>query len=719
MKFIHFALIVSLICSCEQTKKQMNLTDQIIPPIAEKIPFKIVEHDTSRTDDYFWMRLTDEQKEAKTMDDITQKVVSYLKSENDYTEKLMEPFREMREGLYKEIISRIEQKDESVPYTKNGYEYYSIFEEGEDYPKFFRKNKKNHTEQLLIDGPILAKNKKYFAIGGISVSHHNELMCYGVDTVSRRQYTLYFKNLINNTLLTDQVENTTGNAVWANDGKTVFYTRQDELTLRSNQIYKHVIGTDPSQDVLVYEEKDETFECSVSKSKSGQYLFIESSQTVSTEVRFLNANNIEDDWSIISPRKRGHEYQVFHFEDNFYIISNLNAKNFRLMRTNINETDIENWKEVIPHREETLLESIEIFKDFYVVEERTNGLTKLKVFKWNTSESYFIDFNDPTYSATIGNNPEFDSETFRFGYSSLTTPYSTYDFNMRNRTKELKKQTKVIDEHFSSDNYISERLMAPANDGTLIPISLVYKKGLSKNKSNPTLLYGYGSYGISMDPYFSSVRLSLLDRGFVFAIAHIRGGQEMGRDWYEQGKLLNKMNTFTDFINCAEYLINQNFTSTDHLYAQGGSAGGLLMGAVINMRPDLWNGILAGVPFVDVMSTMWDESIPLTTGEFDEWGNPKDKEYYDYMMKYSPYDNVIQQAYPNMLITTGYWDSQVQYWEPAKWIAKLRANKTNENILLMHCDMDAGHGGASGRFKRYEEIALEYAFLFKLEGIKF
>jgi oligopeptidase B len=707
------ASLFFLSCSNSDT---MNTTP--LPPVAERIPFEISEHGYKRIDNYFWMRLSDEQKEAKHSDEQTQRVLDYLDAENVYLDAMMAPQRELRDKLFNEIVSRIEQDDESVPVTKNGYSYYYRYASGEDYPIYFRKSVATGKEEVLLNVPKLAEKYDYYSVGAMEVSPNNELMAYSVDVVSRRQYTLHIKNLVTGEILSDVIENITGEAVWANDNKTVFYTRKDPVTLRSFQVFKHTIGTSPAQDELVYEEKDETFSCSVGKSKSDEFIFIESSQTLSTETRYISANDINGTWKVIEPRKRNHEYSVSHFGDHFYILSNHNAENFKLMRTPVNAIGMANWQEVIGHRADTFLDGIEIFKDFYVLEERRNGLTQLRVKGWNSAEDYYIEFNDPAYMAYIGANPEFDTKTFRFGYTSLTTPNTVYDYDLTAKTKEIKKQTKVLDPNFSPSNYESKRLFATARDGVKVPISLVYKKGVELNGKNPVLLYGYGSYGANMDPYFSSVRLSLLDRGFVFAIAHIRGGQEMGRQWYEDGKLLKKMNTFTDFIDCAEFLIDEGYTNPKQLYAQGGSAGGLLMGAVINMRPDLWNGVLAGVPFVDVLSTMWDESIPLTTGEFDEWGNPKDKVYYDYMKQYSPYDNVVAQNYPNMLITTGFWDSQVQYWEPAKWIAKLRELKTDDNLLMMYCDMSVGHGGASGRFERFKEVALEYAFLLRLEGIK-
>lgn len=710
-----------LLVSCnENMKKDDTIQNKLTEPKAEKIDHEITTHGDTRVDPYFWMRLSDEQKEAVQPDEQTQKVVDYLNAENEYLNESMKHTEKLQSKLYEEIVGRIEQKDESVPVMKNGYVYYQKFDEGDNYPKYLRKKAEEglQKEEVMLDGPKMAKGYAYFNIAGRSVSPNNKYLVYGVDTVSRRQYTLSVKNLETGETLGDVIGNTTGGAVWANDNKTFFYTRKDPVTLRSYRVYKHVLGTNPDEDELVFEETEETFNCGVKKSKSDDYIMIGSFQTLSSEWRVLDANTPDGEWKIVQPRKRNLEYDIEHFEDHFYIVTNLDAKNFRLMKTPVDKTDTTNWTEVIPHRENVLLEDIEIFKNFLVVEERNNGLTQIRVMPWDNSQEHYISFNDPTYTTNVGQNPEFDTDVLRFGYTSLTTPSSVYDYDMKSKDRKLMKQQKVLDNNFSPENYQSERLFATASDGVQVPISIVYKKGIEKNGEQPLLLYGYGSYGASMDPYFSSVRLSLLDRGFIFAIAHIRGGQEMGRQWYEDGKLLKKKNTFTDFIACGEYLIKENYTSKSHLYAQGGSAGGLLMGAVINMKPELWNGVLAGVPFVDVVSTMLDETIPLTTGEFDEWGNPKDETYYHYIKSYSPYDNIEKKGYPNLLITTGYWDSQVQYWEPAKWIAKLRDLRTNKNKLYMYCNMDVGHGGASGRFERYKEVALEYAFLLDLEGIE-
>ncbi|MGB0914690.1 MAG: S9 family peptidase [Crocinitomicaceae bacterium] len=715
MKLIHFSILTALLTSCSSQPENSIMKT----PEAKKIAEEISIHGDTRVDNYFWMRLSDAQKEAENPDAQTQDVLDYLNAENDYLKAKMAHTDEFQKELFDEIVGRIKQDDESVPYKKNGYVYYSRFEAGEDYGLNCRKKgSMDGKEEIILNGPELGKDQAYFAIGGLSVSTNNKMMAYSVDLVSRRQYTIHFKNLETGEVLKDKIDNTTGGITWANDNKTIFYTKKDPVTLRSCQIFKHTLGTDQSKDELVFEEKDETFNAWISKSKSGDYIFMGSWSTLSSETQYLDANDPNGRWKLIQPREKDHEYSVSHFGEHFYIVTNDGAKNFKLMKTPIKATTKSNWEEVIAHRTDVLLEDIDIFKNHLVVSERQNGLSQLRVMKWADASEHYIQFNDPAYMAFTTTNLEFDTEVLRYRYTSLTTPMSTYDYNMDSKEQELKKQAEVMDDNFSPDNYNSERMFAEVRDGVKVPISLVYKKGMKKDGKAPLLLYAYGSYGSSMDAYFSSVRLSLLDRGFVFAIAHIRGGQEMGRHWYEDGKLLKKKNTFNDFIDCGKYLIDNKYTSEEHLYAQGGSAGGLLMGAIINMEPELWNGVIAQVPFVDVVSTMLDESIPLTTGEFDEWGNPKNKEYYDYIKSYSPYDNIEKKAYPNLLITTGYWDSQVQYWEPAKWIAKLREYKTDNNLLMMHCNMDVGHGGASGRFERYKETALEYAFLLDLEGIK-
>lgn len=688
------------------------------PPKAKLIEEQITTHDDTRIDNYFWMRLSDTQKNAETPDAQTQDVLDYLNAENDYRAATMKHTEALQKNLFDEIKGRIKEDDASVPVKDNGYIYYTRFEKGQDYAFYCRKKDEvGAEEEVMLDGPKMGDGQPYFAIGGTSISKNNQYLAYGVDLVSRRQYTLHFKDLKSGEILQDKIENTTGGATWANDNKTIFYTKKDPITLRSFQIFKHVLGTDQNEDILVYEEKDETFGCSVYKTKSSDYIMIGSWQTLSTEYRFIDANDPNGEWNVVQLRERDLEYSVDHFGDHFYIVTNLDAKNFRLMKAPVSDPSKENWEEVIAHRDDVLLEGIDIFKDHLVVSERKAGLNQLRVINWTSKDEHYISFKDPAYMTYTFDNPDFNTTTLRYAYTSLTTPNTVYDYDMTSREQEQMKQQEVMDPEFNPKNYVSERFFVKARDGVEVPVSIVYHKNTKKDGQAPLLLYAYGSYGASMDAYFSSVRLSLLDRGFIYAIAHIRGGQEMGREWYEDGKLLNKKNTFYDFIDCGKALVENKYTSNEHLYAQGGSAGGLLMGAVINMEPKMWNGVIAAVPFVDVVSTMLDESIPLTTGEFDEWGNPKDEEYYHYIKSYSPYDNVEKKDYPNLLVTTGYWDSQVQYWEPAKWVAKLRELKTDNNLLLMHCNMDVGHGGASGRFERYKEVAMEYAFFLDLEGI--
>ncbi len=710
-----FALIV-IFTSCKE-KETPKPYLSMEAPVAKQIAEKLTIHNDTRIDNYFWMRLSDEQKNAETPDAQTQDVLDYLNAENEYLNNAMAHTKAFQTKLYDEIVARIKKDDQSVPVNDNGYSYYTRYEKGADYALFCRKKLEDSAkEEIMLNVPEMAKGHSYYGVGGKSVSPDNTMIAYGIDTVSRRQYTLYFKSLETGELLNDKLRNTGGSATWANDGKTIFYTIKDPQTLRQNKIVKHIIGTEQSEDVVVYEETDDTYRCGVFKTKSDAYLMIASFQTLSTEFRYLDANTPDGEWKVVQPREKDLEYNVDHFEDHFYIRTNLNAKNFKLVKTPITKTEKENWVDVIPHREDVYFQGVDLFKKFLVAEERKEGLRTIRVMQWNGGD-YYIEFNDPAYFATTTSNLDFDTNMLRYRYSSLTTPNSTFEYNMDTKEQVLLKQTEVLDANFLPDNYISERLFASAKDGTKVPISLVYKKGMKKNGKNPMLLYSYGSYGNSTEPTFTSTRLSLLDRGFIYAIAHIRGGQEMGRDWYENGKLLKKRNTFTDFIDAGKFLVDQGYTNSDHLYAYGGSAGGLLMGAVLNMEPTLWNGVIAAVPFVDVVSTMLDETIPLTTFEFDEWGNPKNKEYYDYMKSYSPYDNVEAKEYPNTLITTGYWDSQVQYWEPAKWIAKLRELKTDDNLLMMDCNMETGHGGASGRFERYKRMALTYAFMFDLEGI--
>ncbi len=704
LKKFYFSAI-SLLFALGPCNNNRQKTNDMAAPRAEKIRKELSIHSDTRIDNYYWLNERENPK-----------VIEYLEAENAYREGVMAHTAELEEKIYNEIIGRIKQTDLSVPYKQNGYFYYTRFDEGMEYPLYCRKKGSlQANEEIILNVNKMAEKYSYYQVTGISVSPDNNILAFGVDTVSRRKYSIYFKDLNTGELFEDIIPNTTGYVPWANDNKTVFYTIKDS-TLRPYKIFSHKLGSDLSEDKEVYYEADNTFNTFIYKTKSRKYLIIGSGSTLSDEYRFLDADTPDGEFKVIQPREKDLEYSVSHFKDKFYIRTNLDAKNFRLMETPVTAASKENWKEVIPHRDDVLLEGVDVFKDFLVVEERKNGLNQIRIINWDDWQDHYIDFGEPTYLAYVSTNPEMDTDTLRYGYTSLTTPNSVIDYNMITREKKLMKQEEVVGD-FNPQNYQAERLYATAQDGAKVPISLVYRKGMKKNGKNPCLLYGYGSYGYSMDAYFSSPRLSLLDRGFIFAIAHVRGGEEMGRQWYDDGKLLKKKNTFSDFISCGEYLVKEKYTSPDELYAMGGSAGGLLIGAVINMEPELFRGAVAQVPFVDVVTTMLDESIPLTTGEFDEWGNPNEKEYYDYMLSYSPYDNVEAKDYPALLVTTGLHDSQVQYWEPAKWVAKLREMKTDDNILLLYCDMDVGHGGASGRFKRYKETAMEYAFLLDLEGI--
>ncbi|MCF2875004.1 MULTISPECIES: S9 family peptidase [unclassified Tenacibaculum] len=686
-------------------------------PVADKQPTTLEKHGDVRTDNYFWMRLTDEQKNAEVKDEQTQKVYDYLNAENAYYDEVTKETKEFQEKLFQEMKGRIKEDDESVPYKKSGYFYITRYEKGQQYPIYSRKKSSLEAEEeVMFNVNDEAEGHDYFQLGGLSVSPDNKLTTFATDTVSRRQYFIKIKNLETGEIYPDKIENTTGGSVWANDNKTIFYTKKDPKTLRSSQIYKHVLGTDSSEDVLVFEEKDETFGTFVTKTKSKKYLVIGSYNTVSTEYQVLEADNPDGDFRVVQPRERDLEYDIAHYGDHFYIKTNKDgATNFKLMKTPQDKTTKENWVDVIPHREDTLFEDFSIFKDYLVLEERNNGLNKIRIKRWDGSEDYYLPFDEETYSAGVYSNPEFDTDIIRYSYNSMTTPSSVIDFNMKDKSKEIKKEQEVLGGKFDKANYVSKRIWVPARDGKKVALSIVHHKDTKIDKNTPVLQYAYGSYGYTISDGFSTTRLSLLDRGFVYALAHIRGSQYLGREWYEDGKMLNKKNTFTDFIDCSKYLIDNGYTSPKHLYAMGGSAGGLLMGAVINMNPELYNGIISAVPFVDVISTMLDDSIPLTTGEYDEWGNPNDKEYYDYIKSYSPYDQVEAKAYPNMLITTGLHDSQVQYWEPAKWIAKLRDLKTDDNMLFLHTNMDAGHGGASGRFDALKETAEEYTFFLMLE----
>lgn len=709
MKYYLFPVLLLFLAACKTEPAPPQ------PPIAEKSPEQLEIHGDTRTDDYFWMRLSDAQKNAEDPDEQTARVLDYLRAENNYLEAVMQPTEALQDSLYEEIVGRMAPDDASVPVTLNGYSYYIRYEEGNQYPLYCRKSlEEGAEEEILLNGPEMAEGKAYFSIGEREVSENNQWLAFSVDTVSRRQYTVYFKNLQTGEVRDERIENAQG-ITWANDNKTVFYGKKDPETLRIFQVYKHVLGTDPATDELVYEETDPTFQSFVYKSRSRDYLLLISSHSEWTEYRYLDANTPDGDWQLFQPREKGLIHYVDHIGDRFVIRTNLEAPNYRLMYCGEDATGKSAWEDFIPYNPEVLFQGMDHFENFSVLGERKDGLVQLHVIDRRDMSEYYIDFEDAAYRVYTTGNPEYNTDVLRFEYSSFSTPTVVYDYDMATRERTVMKQDEVLGGSFDPANYQTERIMAEARDGAQIPVSIVYRKGTPKSAETPLLLYGYGSYGSNQDASFSYPLISLLDRGFTFAIAHIRGSQTLGRQWYEDGKLLNKKNTFYDFIDSGKYLVEQGYTSPDHLYAQGGSAGGLLMGAVVNMAPELWNGVIAAVPFVDVISTMLDESIPLTTFEFDEWGNPKDPEYYEYIKSYSPYDNVERMEYPHMLVTTGYWDSQVQYWEPAKWVAKLRDYKTDDNVLLLDTNMDVGHGGASGRFERYRRTALMYAFLLQLE----
>ncbi|MES2747610.1 MAG: S9 family peptidase [Bacteroidota bacterium] len=679
-----------------------------LPPVAKKIPHTLEKHKHIRIDDYYWLN-----------DRENPEVIDYLNQENAYYNEATAHTKSFQKILFDEMKARIKEDDTSVPYLYNGYYYITRYETGKDYPIYSRKKGSlDANEEIMFDCNQMAEGHSYFQLGGLSVSDDNKWAAFGVDLVSRRQYTIQFKNLETGEILATKIENTTGGATWANDNATIFYTKKDEVTLRSDKVYKHKLGVDSKNDTLVYHEKDETYNVHIYKSKSKKYLIIGSDSTMTNEYQILSAATPDGKFTIFQKRTRGLEYSISHFEDHFYILTNKDkAENFKLMKTTENKTSKENWVDLIPHNEDVLLEDIDIFKNYLVVSERSNGLNKIRIMPWE-GEEYYLPFEIETYTCSTTSNVDFDTEILRYAYQSMTTPASVIDFNMRTKSKTVLKEMEVMGGKFDKSNYHEERIWATAQDNTKIPISIVHKKGLKKDGKNPFLLNAYGSYGYSSDAHFSSTVLSLLDRGFIFGIAHVRGGEDLGRHWYEDGKLLQKKNTFTDFIDCTKFLISEGFTSNEHMYAEGGSAGGLLMGAIANMAPELYNGIIAQVPFVDVVTTMLDETIPLTTGEYDEWGNPNEKKYYNYMLSYSPYDNVTAQKYPNMYVSTGLHDSQVQYWEPAKWVAKLRVLKTNSKLLFLDTNMETGHGGASGRFEALKELAKEFSFLLDLERIE-
>ncbi|MDH2897334.1 S9 family peptidase [Rahnella variigena] len=672
------------------------------PPKAEKRPQTLSIHGDDRVDNYYWLR-DDDRADPQ--------VLAYLTAENEFTEQAMQPQQALRETLYGEMVARIAQQDHSVPYVKHGYRYQTRYEPGNEYAIYLRQPAaRQENWSTLIDGNERAKDSEFYTLGGLDISPDNQLMVVAEDFLSRRQYDIRIKKLDDETWTDDLLKNTSGSSEWANDSQTLYYVRKHKKTLLPYQVYRHVVGTDPKTDKLVYEEKDDTFYVGLDKTTSEKYILIHLDSTTTSEILLLDADDPQAKPQVFLSRRKDHEYALDHYLGHFYIRSNKDGKNFGLYKS---EDGVEaNWQTLIAPRIEVMLEGFSLFRDWLVVEERHQGLTQLRQIHWKSGEEKSLAFDDPTYTTWLAYNPEPDTSLLRYGYSSMTMPSSLFELDLDTHERTLLKQQEVKD--FDADNYRSERVWVTARDGVKVPVSLVYRRELFKPNENPLLVYGYGSYGSSMDPAFSGSRLSLLDRGFVFALAHIRGGAELGQQWYDDGKLFNKLNTFHDFIDVTKELVAEGYGDAGQVYAMGGSAGGLLMGAIINQAPELYHGIVAQVPFVDVVTTMLDESIPLTTGEYDEWGNPNDKASYDYMLQYSPYDQVRAQAYPHMLVTTGLHDSQVQYWEPAKWVAKLRELKTDDNQLLMHTDMDSGHGGKSGRFKAYEDIALEYAFVLAL-----
>ena len=700
-------LIFTLLFSACKKTIPMEFDTTLEPPIAEQIPYQLKKHEEIRIDPYYWMR---ERSNPE--------VIDYLERENDYYKKMTQHTEEFKSELFEELKNRIKEEDNSVPYFFNEYWYITRYEKGKQYPIYTRKKDSlTAPEEILFDCNELAKGYDYFRLVGLNVSPDNTKVSYGIDTQSRRQYTLYVKDLLTDEVLDTKIENTTGSTAWAADSRHFFYTHKNKVTLRSEQILRHDIESPSAQDVLIFNESDETFSVGVSETKSSAYIMITSYSTLTTEQRFLDASDPLGNFKVIQPRTRGLEYSAADYEDNLYILTNHGgAKNYKIVKTPIATPGVAYWEDLIPHNDKILIEDFELFKNYFVYTKRENGLTSIRIQGWDGSEDYYLPVEGETYSLYGAYNPSFDTDKFRYGYTSLSTPRSIYEFNMETREQELLKQQEVVDKQFKVENYVEQRIWATARDGEKVPVSMVYHKDTELNENTPFYLYAYGSYGATMDAGFSSSRLSLLNRGFVFGIAHIRGGEYLGRAWYEQGKLLKKKNTFNDFIDVSKYLIDNKMTSADHLHAIGGSAGGLLMGVVVNEAAALYRSVIAAVPFVDVITTMLDESIPLTTGEYDEWGNPNKKDYYDYMLSYSPYDNVAPKAYPNMLVTAGYHDSQVQYWEPAKWVAKLRAHKNDDNVLFLDTNMEAGHSGASGRFDALKDTAKQYAFILQLEG---
>ncbi|EPM1428230.1 TPA: S9 family peptidase [Proteus mirabilis] len=692
------AILITATPTMAQTEKDVIM----MPPKANKIPHVMTDHGDSRTDNYYWLR--DDARKDK-------QVIDYLKAENAYTESVMAAGKTLENTLYNEMVERMAQNDASVPYDYNGYTYQTIYQEGKDFPIYQRKPIGSDGEwEILVDGNERAKGHEFYQLGDLAISPDNKRIAIAEDKEGRRNYTVAYKDLTDKTWQENVLTNISANLVWANDSQTLFYVDKDPQTLLPYQIYRHQYGSDRKQDVKIFEENDDRFYTWMEKSKSEDYILVTIASSTTSEYRLIDANAPEKPMVVFSPRQEGREYYIDHFKGEFYIRSNHESELYGLYKTASIDAP---WQTVIAPQPEVDLESFELFNRWLVLEERKQGLVSLRQIDWKTGQSTNIIFDDPVYMAWLSVNPQADSEELRFGYTSMTTPSSTYQWNMQTKEKQLLKQQEV--KGFKHDLYESERIWVKAQDGVEVPVSLVYRKDLFKKGENPILIYGYGSYGSSIDPSFSSARLSLLDRGFVYAIVHVRGGGELGKRWYNQGKMEHKVNSFTDFIDATKYLINKGYGAPKHVYAMGGSAGGLLMGAVINMAPELYRGVVAQVPFVDVLTTMLDASIPLTTGEYEEWGDPADKDVYFRLKSYSPYDNVEAKAYPHLLVTTGLHDSQVQYWEPAKWVAKLRELKTDNNLLLLETDMSAGHGGKSGRFNRLRDTAREYAFILMLE----
>ena len=708
------AVSVTLLSACAggaapRPESESMPKSEPVPPTAAVRPHVVESPHGNRTDEYYWLR--DDTRESK-------EVLGYLEAENAYKAAMTAHTKALEDRVYEEIIARIKQDDASVPYRLRGHWYYTRFETGKEYPIYARKaGTLEAPEQVMLDANQLAEGHGFYQIGRTAIAPDNQLLAYVDDTVGRRQYTLRFKNLATGETLADRIENVDPYVAWTADSKSILYLEKHPETLLAYRVRRHVLGTDPAQDALIYQQDDETFYTAVATSKDERYLLIVAQSTVSTEWRYADAADPKLEFKLFLPRERDHEYHIDHLAGRWIIRSNWQAPNFRLLEVKVgDEGDRANWKELVAHREDAFIHGFDVFKDFLAIEERSGAMRKIRIRPWSGGEDFFIAADEAAYTTTLGQNAEIDTHIVRYEYSSLTTPDTIYDYDIQTGEQQLMKRTPVLGD-FNPSQYRTELVWATARDGAKIPVSLVYREGFKRDGTAPMLQYAYGSYGASMDPEFSVARLSLLDRGFVYAIAHVRGGQEMGRRWYEQGKLLNKKNTFTDFIDVTHFLVSERYADAKRVSAMGGSAGGLLMGAIANMAPTDYRAIVAQVPFVDVVTTMLDESIPLTTNEFDEWGNPKTKELYDYMLSYSPYDNVARQDYPAMLVTTGLWDSQVQYYEPAKWVARLRARKTGDNVLLYRTTMEAGHGGKSGRFQRFHEIAEEYAFILDQSGV--